>query len=75
MSLPPPTKESVMLRDTSGQDRVIERRSFVKRNFKLLLGFGGAGVAALLLLLYLMHYAGAGNSVDRFTSRTTSVDL
>ena len=54
-----------MLRDTSGQDRAIERGSYVRRNSRLLLTLGGAAIAALLLVLYLMHYAGAGNSVDR----------
>jgi HlyD family secretion protein len=54
-----------MLRDTSGQDRVIERPKFWKRNPKLVLG-AGLGVALLIfLLIYVLRYAGAGMSVDR----------
>jgi HlyD family secretion protein len=65
MSLRLLPKEPVMLRDTSGQDRVIERQKFWKRNPKLVLG-AGIGLAVLLfLLIYVLRYAGAGMSVDR----------
>src|ERR1700733_8891021 len=58
-------KEPVMLRDTSGQDRVIERQKFWKRNPRLVVG-AGIGLAILLfLLIYVLRYAGAGMSVDR----------
>ena len=54
-----------MLRDTSGQDRVIERQKFWRRNPKLVAG-AGIGLAILLfLLIYVLRYAGAGMSVDR----------
>jgi HlyD family secretion protein len=58
-------KEPVMLRDTAGQDRVIERASFWKRNQKLLLAVLAAVIGLAMLLAYVLHYAGAGNSVDR----------
>jgi HlyD family secretion protein len=58
-------KEPVMLRDTAGQDRVIERTSFWVRHRTLVL-IGVAVIIALgLLLSYLLRYAGAGASVDR----------
>jgi hypothetical protein len=40
MSLRLLPKEPVMLRDTSGQDRVIERRSPLRRHRKILIGLG-----------------------------------
>jgi HlyD family secretion protein len=58
-------KEPVMLRDTAGQDRVIERASFWKRHQKLLLAVLAAVIGLAMLLAYVLHYAGAGNSVDR----------
>jgi HlyD family secretion protein len=58
-------KEPVMLRDTAGQDRVIERASFWKRYQKLLLAVLAAVIGLAMLLAYVLHYAGAGNSVDR----------
>jgi HlyD family secretion protein len=58
-------KEPVMLRDTAGQDRVIERASFWKRYQKLLLAVLAAVIGLTVLLAYVLHYAGAGNSVDR----------
>jgi HlyD family secretion protein len=58
-------KEPVMLRDTTGQDRVIERASFWKRNQRLLLAVLAAVIGLTMLLTYVLHYAGAGNSVDR----------
>jgi HlyD family secretion protein len=58
-------KEPVMLRDTTGQDRVIERASFWKRHrMLLLLGLAGA-VCLGVLLAYWLRYSGAGVSVDR----------
>jgi HlyD family secretion protein len=54
-----------MLRDTSGQDRPIERGSLWHRHRKLtLIGAGGA-LLLVLLIVYLGRYAGAGVSVDR----------
>ncbi len=54
-----------MLRDTAGQDRVIERPSLWRRHRTLIL----AGLAVLvglgLLLAYVLRYSGAGASVDR----------
>src|SRR5271155_5607855 len=58
-------KEPVMLRDTSGQDRVIERQKIWQRHPKALIG---AAVALLLLgvlVTYLLRYSGAGLSIDR----------
>ncbi len=54
-----------MLRDTSGQDRVIERQKFWKRNPKLVVGVGIGLAILLFLLMYVLRYAGAGMSVDR----------
>jgi HlyD family secretion protein len=54
-----------MLRDTAGQDRVIERASLWKRHRTLLL-IGIAGLVVLgVLATYLLRYSGAGVSVDR----------
>ena len=65
MSLRLLPKEPVMLRDTSGQDRVIERQKFWRRNPKLVAG-AAIGLAILLfLVIYVLRYAGAGMSVDR----------
>jgi HlyD family secretion protein len=65
MSLRLLPKEPVMLRDTSGQDRVIERQKFWKRNPKLVVGVGIGLAILLFLLMYVLRYAGAGMSVDR----------
>jgi HlyD family secretion protein len=65
MSLRLLPKEPVMLRDTSGQDRVIERPSFWKRNPKLILSLGAGAAALVFLVVVLLRYAGAGMSVDR----------
>jgi HlyD family secretion protein len=65
MSLRLLPKESVMLRDTSGQDRVIERPKWWRRHPKILIGLGAVIAALILLIVYLMRYAGAGMSVDR----------
>jgi HlyD family secretion protein len=58
-------KEPVMLRDTAGQDRVIERTSpWVRYRTSIIIGI--AVIIALGLLLgYLLRYSGAGASVDR----------
>src|SRR5580658_687723 len=65
MSLRLLPKEPVMLRDTSGQDRVIERAKFWRRYPKILLSVGAVIAALILLTVYLVRYAGAGVSVDR----------
>jgi HlyD family secretion protein len=58
-------KEPVMLRDTTGQDRVIERAGLWERHRTLII-LGAAGViAAGVLLSFLLRYSGAGSSVDR----------
>jgi HlyD family secretion protein len=54
-----------MLRDTSGQDRVVERPNFCRRNSKILIGLGAVIVGLIVLAVYLLRYAGAGVSVDR----------
>jgi HlyD family secretion protein len=54
-----------MLRDTSGQDRVIEPKNLLKRHRKLIAA-GAVGAALLItLIVVLMRYSGAGVSVDR----------
>src|ERR1700722_13336313 len=58
-------KEPVMLRDTTGQDRMIERQSSWKRHRTLILGVLAAVVGAAVLLTYVLRYSGAGVSVDR----------
>ena len=58
-------KEPVMLRDTTGQDRVIERSSAWRRHRTLIIVALAAIIALGVLLAYLLHYAGAGVSVDR----------
>jgi len=58
-------KEPVMLRDTTGQDRVIERSSAWRRHKTLIIVALAAIIALGVLLAYLLHYAGAGVSVDR----------
>jgi HlyD family secretion protein len=58
-------KEPVMLRDTAGQDRVIERANLWVRH-RTSISVGIAVIIALGFLLgYLLRYAGAGASVDR----------
>lgn len=54
-----------MLRDTAGQDRVLERASFWKRHKKVLAAGLAAIIGVAVLFSYMLHYAGAGNSVDR----------
>src|SRR5277367_55231 len=58
-------KEPVMLRDTAGQDRVIERSSPWKRHRTIFLAGLAAIIALGVLVAYLLRYAGAGASVDR----------
>src|SRR5580704_19415455 len=59
------SKEPIMLRDTSAQDRVIEPTNPLKRHRKFILA-ALAGIAALgILVLFLVRYSGAGASVDR----------
>jgi HlyD family secretion protein len=58
-------KEPVMLRDTTGQDRVIERASFWKRHRTLLAVVLAAVIGLGVLLTFLLRYSGAGASVDR----------
>jgi HlyD family secretion protein len=54
-----------MLRDTTGQDRVIERASLWKRHRTLLMVILAAVALLSVLLAYLLRYSGAGVSVDR----------
>jgi HlyD family secretion protein len=58
-------KEPFMLRDTTGQDRVIEGTSLWKRHRMLLLAVLAAVIGLGVLLAYLLRYSGAGVSVDR----------
>jgi HlyD family secretion protein len=58
-------KEPIMLRDTTGQDRVIERASIWQRHRTLLLAVLAALIALGVLIGYLLRYSGAGISVDR----------
>lgn len=58
-------KEPIMLRDTSGQDRVIEPKNVFTRHRKLIIIGGAAAAALILLIVILMRYSGAGVSVDR----------
>jgi len=58
-------KEPVMLRDTTGQDRVIERASAWKRHRTLLAVILAAVIGLAVLLTFLLRYSGAGVSVDR----------
>jgi HlyD family secretion protein len=58
-------KEPVMLRDTTGQDRVIEPAGAWKRHRALLIGILTAVLGLGVLLAYLLRYSGAGVSVDR----------
>jgi HlyD family secretion protein len=58
-------KEPVMLRDTAGQDRIIERPGLWKRHRSLLIAGAAAAIALVALIVLLLHYSGAGNSVDR----------
>jgi len=54
-----------MLRDTAGQDRVIERAGLWTRRRPLMIGLLCAALALGVLLTVLLRFAGAGSSVDR----------
>jgi HlyD family secretion protein len=58
-------KEPVMLRDTTGQDRVIERPNPWKRHRTLAVALAVAAAGLGVLTVYLMKYSGAGVSVSR----------
>jgi HlyD family secretion protein len=58
-------KEPVMLRDTTGQDRVIEPASLWKRRRTLLVAVLAVVIALGGLVGLLLRYSGAGRSVDR----------
>src|SRR6267378_1290192 len=58
-------KEPVMLRDTAGQDRVIDPASSWKRHRTLIIVILAAVLGLSVLLMYILRYAGAGVSVDR----------
>jgi HlyD family secretion protein len=58
-------KEPVMLRDTAGQDHVIEPAGAWKRHRTLLIGILAVVLGLGVLLAYLLRYTGAGVSVDR----------
>ena len=58
-------KEPIMLRDTSGQDRVIEPQNPFKRHRKIIIAVLALIAVLLVLIVYLMRYSGAGRSVDR----------
>ena len=54
-----------MLRDTSGQDRVIEPKNIFQRHRKLAIAGLVVAGALIALIVILMRYSGAGASVDR----------
>jgi HlyD family secretion protein len=54
-----------MLRDTAGQDRVIEPTSLWNRHRTLLVAAAAVVLALGLFFAYLLRYSGAGASVDR----------
>jgi len=54
-----------MLRDTAGQDRMIERTGLWKRHRTLVVISLAALIALGVLVTYLLRYSGAGVSVDR----------
>jgi len=54
-----------MLRDTSGQDRVIEPKNIFQRHRKLAIAGLVVAGALIALIVILMRYPGAGASVDR----------
>lgn len=58
-------KEPVMLRDTAGQDRVIERANLWRRHWRALTIALGVLIGLGVLLAYVLRYSGAGVSVDR----------
>jgi HlyD family secretion protein len=58
-------KDPVMLRDTTGQDRVIEPASLWTRHRTPLILILAAAVLLSVLLAALLRYSGAGVSIDR----------
>jgi HlyD family secretion protein len=58
-------KEPVMLRDTTAQDRAIERNSPWARHRKLLIVILAAVLGLGALIAFMLRYSGAGVSVDR----------
>jgi HlyD family secretion protein len=58
-------KGSLMLPDTAGQDRPIERPSLWRRHGKLAAAAAAVFVAACVLIGYELRYSGAGASVER----------
>jgi HlyD family secretion protein len=58
-------KEPVMLRDTTGQDRVIGRPNPWRRHRRLAVALAVAAAGLGVLTVYLMKYSGAGVSVSR----------
>jgi HlyD family secretion protein len=67
-------KEPIMLRDTSGQDRVIEPKNILKRHRKLIIAGLIVLGALIALILLLARYSGAGVSVDRSRVSIASVE-
>ena len=65
MSLRPVPEEPTVLRDTAAQDRMIERAGFLRRHRTPLLLAAAAAVFIAVLLGVLLHFSGAGRSVDR----------
>src|SRR5260370_10621719 len=60
----PPPKEPGMMRDTTGQDRVIEPSPW-KRRRTLLMVMLAAVLGLTVPIVFLLRYSGAGASVDR----------
>jgi HlyD family secretion protein len=58
-------KDPVMLRDTTGQDRVIEPASLWRRHRTPLIIILAAAALVSVLLASLLRYSGAGVSIDR----------
>lgn len=58
-------KEPLMLPDTAGQDRPIERPNLWRRHGKLTAGVAALVIAACVLGAYWLRYSGAGASVER----------
>jgi HlyD family secretion protein len=58
-------KEPVMLRDTAGQDRMIERAGVWQRHRTPIIAGVAVGIGLIVLLIYVLRYSGAGSSVDR----------
>jgi HlyD family secretion protein len=63
-----------MLRDTTGQDRVIERPNPWRRHRTLAVTLAVAAAGLGVLTVYLMKYAGAGVSVSRERLSIASVE-